>query len=452
MTTEGGAWYAEEPSPSAPARPARDHLRVVFISDTHGCHGLMQKYFSHPEILGKADVLIMCGDCLEHEGQTAEERGPSLLDDLVPQPSRDLAEWTLGLDIEKKIYCMGNHDGRLVHAETAALQGVKAPMAGAPARDYFAGRGLPSLPLLDETAVIPMGDGRSLIIHATPWQSDIGGLFQYGLGALNRTGVATGLPTDRDFGELTTSMEGNISEKITGDWGVGERSHIVASHSPPFTILDTVTGGFATSDDPSPKGLKPVGCKLLLSKLRQVKPLVSAFGHVHAEQGMDWLKFRSSKAATEWRKAGRAALASGAPYPHPPHPRRGCLRVVQGRDLSQVHASKLPYEETLDESEAGGEPQLTRRALEADFENTLFLNAANLNATTSGNQHGVRYDQRLDKLVRCEKAGRGFDKMTADSRMRVLRPPIVVDVYPEREGEPRGRAVLVPLNIERFPE
>ena len=35
-----------------------------------------------------------------------------------------------------------------------------------------------------------------------------------------------------------------------------------------------------------------------------------------------------------------------------------------------------------------------------------------------------------------------------------VRPPIVVDVYPERPGEPRssGRAVLVPLGIQRFPE
>jgi hypothetical protein len=277
-------------------------------------------------------------------------------------------------------------------------------------------------------------------------------LFQYNLGALNRTGVATGVPSTSSFGGLSTAMEGNVGELLEGDWGVGNRAHVVFSHGPPKYILDTVNGGFATSDDLHPKGLKPVGCALLLNKLRQVKPLVAAWGHVHAEQGMAWLKWKSTKACREWRKEGRAAMERGAAYPDPPPsaPRRGSLRVVRGRDLSQVHASHLPFTEGCD-SEAGS-AELTRSALEVDFANTLFVNAASLNATISSHQHGLSRDPMSGRMVRIE--GLGFDKATAASRLRTLRPPIIVDVFPEREGEDRklGRAELIPLNIPRFPE
>jgi len=39
------------------------------------------------------------------------------------------------------------------------------------------------------------------------------------------------------------------------------------------------------------------------------------------------------------------------------------------------------------------------------------------------------------------------------SRLRTLRPPIAVDVFPSRPGEPgKGRAELVLLGVDRFPE
>jgi hypothetical protein len=93
-----------------------------------------------------------------------------LLDDLDPQPSRDLAVWLLSLDIKYKVCVGGNHDAHFALSETAALRGLKAPAAGAAGRDYLAGRGCPCLYVQDEAAVIPMGDGRSLILHGTPWQ------------------------------------------------------------------------------------------------------------------------------------------------------------------------------------------------------------------------------------------------------------------------------------------
>ena len=83
-------------------------------------------------------------------------------------------------------------------------------------------------------------------------------MFQYNLGALNRTGVATGVPSTSSFGGLSTAMEGNVGELLEGDWGVGNRAHIVISHGPPKYILDTVNGGFATSAG-RPRAAAPPG-------------------------------------------------------------------------------------------------------------------------------------------------------------------------------------------------
>jgi len=53
-----GAWRAQGP----PAH-GRDSLRCVFISDMHGCHGMLDRWFlAHPQIMEEADVLCMCGD------------------------------------------------------------------------------------------------------------------------------------------------------------------------------------------------------------------------------------------------------------------------------------------------------------------------------------------------------------------------------------------------------
>jgi hypothetical protein len=114
-------------------------------------------------------------------------------------------------------------------------------------------------------------------------------------------------------------------------------------------------------------------------------------------------------------------------------PRKGSLRAVHGRDLSDVHAAELPGP--------------TRAALERDFKNTLFVNAANLNATISSHQHGK--DPKTGWVTAPNRGAEG-----EGSRMRALRPPIVVDVYPQLPGEPRskGRAELIPLGIPRFPE
>ena len=91
-TAEGGAWFA----PEVPDAEAVDHLRVVCLSDTHGCHGLLERYWdSHAHVLNNAHLAVLTGDCWEHEGAMPAEHGPSQLDYEDPPVSRNLGEWLL---------------------------------------------------------------------------------------------------------------------------------------------------------------------------------------------------------------------------------------------------------------------------------------------------------------------------------------------------------------------
>lgn len=285
-------------------------------------------------------------------------------------------------------------------------------------------------------------------------------MFQYRLGEFKDTGYANGVPSGYELPDMPLN---NVGRLIRGDWGPSEGAHIVFSHGAAKYILDTVTGGFKSSGETSAQAAtsktqrKPCGCGLLLDKLRRVKPLVFAHGHVHAEQGLPWLEWNrglKNKDAKNWRAAGKRVLERNAKrkeagrtdferysdVPASAGGLRGPLRVVRGHDLSQVHAG-APTKDL-------GPGDEVRKQLEADFANTLFVNAANLNATISMHQHGlyVNPETKQWKLMESE--------VEASSRLRALRPPIVVDVYPERPGEPRarGRAELIPLNITRFPE
>ena len=112
-------------------------------------------------------------------------------------------------------------------------------------------------------------------------------------------------------------------------------------------------------------------------------------------------------------------------------------RIAWGRDLSDVAAAAfLPPGELA--------------ALQADLSGTLLVNAATLNATTAGNQHGLRADARGEaELVVTKKERDG-----GPTYIRDLRPPIVVRVYPGERGR-RNPPELLKLPREknyRFPE
>jgi hypothetical protein len=126
--------------------------------------------------------------------------------------------------------------------------------------------------------------------------------------------------------------------------------------------------------------------------------------------------------------------------------------VVRGCDLSDVFAGQPVAHGGL------GEEGLAR--LQRDLRETLIVNAASLNATVSMHQHGLEVVQDpVTGRRHCRLSAKVQewvdDKGDLTNRLRTLRPPIVVDVWPR--GLPhinggRGAFKLVPLGVERFPE
>lgn len=58
-------------------------------------------------------------------------------------------------------------------------------------------------------------------------------------------------------------------------------THIVVTHTPPYGILDRVN-----NFRPNPYNNEPnVGCKALLERLKEIKPLINCFGHIHEGYG-----------------------------------------------------------------------------------------------------------------------------------------------------------------------
>jgi hypothetical protein len=273
---------------------------------------------------------------------------------------------------------------------------------------FFDGRGAPCLYLQDEAAIITLANGEPITFYGTPWHPLIGGIFQYNQ---EDSGTGAGTPPGPSH------------------WGAaGEAAHVVLCHGPPRYILDSVD---SKKGAPIKLAGRAVGGAHLLAKLRSVQPAVMAFGHVHAEQGLQHLRWTKDAEARQYRKDIKAAFANDTPLPDPPPGMPRKRRVVRGDDLSDVGAGVL-----LDPAPLA--------ALEADLRNTLFVNAANLNATTPLVQHGVRYDADSQRLLLLRPGVSRAERKP----LRQLRPPIVVRVFPGR-GTP---AVLLPLGIERFPE
>ena len=441
---ESVSWRFENAGWRAQQRPSveRAFLQVAFISDMHGAHGLLDKYMSMPEI-AEADCLCICGDAFEHEPPT-----PSRLDKLRPVPERDLATWLRTQPQRFKIVVSGNHDACFAPSEALALRDVPPPYAGEPGRQYLRGRQAPCLYLQDEAAVITLASGEEVIFYGTPWHPLCGGLFEYDTATL---GDATGAKANPSpYRQLAQPRPGIVGSKLRGSWGsLGDRAHVVLCHGPPKGILDSVacakpkvkelkqrTKAEAEQQLRQFWGGEAVGCEIMRDRLREVQPSVMAFGHVHANQGMRGKQWVTSKEGKAWNKALKASYKAekAEDAPEPKEPPAHWRRIAWGRDLSDVAAAVLL-------------PTPKLQQLQADLKDTLFVNAASLNATTSCNQHGLGIDQQGHAVLK--ETNR--EKEGGPTYAKELRPPIVVRVYPGARGE-RRTPELLNLNISRFPE
>jgi hypothetical protein len=172
---------------------------------------------------------------------------------------------------------------------------------------------------------------------------------------------------------------------------------------------------------------EPTGCPRMLAKLRTVQPSVMAFGHVHAHQGISGKLWLTSAAGKKWEKQCREGNHS--------EPEARYRRIAWGRDLSDVAAGVfMPTH------------QLT--AHQADLKQTLFVNAANLNATIPRAQHGLKPGAGGGvQVVQTKREQQG-----GETRVKHLRPPIIVRVYPGKRGNRRPPEIVQLSENRRFPE
>ena len=448
---ENGGWRAQQ-RPKA----ERAFLQVAFISDMHGAHGMLDKYMSMPEI-AEADCLCICGDAFEHE------TGASKLEHMRPMPERDLAKWLRAQPQRFKIVVSGNHDVCFALSEALALKGVPPPWAGEPGRQYLRGREAPCLYLQDEAAVITLANGEEVIIYGTPWHPLCGGLFEYDTSTSPLLGHATPAAANPSpYRQLIQPAPGVVGRRLEGSWGeLGNRAHIVLCHGPPEGILDSVackqpkvtdmkklTQAQAEMEMRKFWAGEPVGCSLMRARLREVKPAVMAFGHVHANQGMRGKQWNTSKEGKAWNRQVKEALEGKGAAPEPKEATAHWRRIAWGHDLSDVAAAVLLPT-----------PQLQQ--LQADWQGTLFVNAASLNAITSGIQHGVRPSAHGEAEMVDKKPGKKANPPEGDEAARAeaarphvhdLRPPIVVRVFPGARGERRKPELLKLNGNPRFPE
>ena len=140
----------------------------------------------------------------------------------------DAAAWIRGLPHRHKVIVAGNHDF-LFQEDPQAARSILGPEL---------------IYLEDKTAIVA-----GLRIHGSPWQPEFGGW-------------AFNLPRGAPLAERWALIPEGLDVLIT--------------HSPPLGYGDTV------HDD------EHVGCADLLRRIREVKPRLHLFGHIHQDGGL-WL-------------------------------------------------------------------------------------------------------------------------------------------------------------------
>ena len=167
------------------------------------------------------------GDVFVHCGDWCKDFGSA-------EEMKEFADWVESLPYDVKIVIAGNHD-------------FPAQDNDARCKANFNSRGI--FYLKDSGVKI-----KDRLFWGSPWQPEFGGL-------------AFNLPRG-----------GRLWDK----WRrIPLQTEVLITHGPPFGILDNARWpGDLLGQDES------VGCKQLLRRVNQVRPLVHAFGHIHVSAGV----------------------------------------------------------------------------------------------------------------------------------------------------------------------
>lgn len=202
-------------------------MKLVFFSDTHSLH----TYLS-PSAIPDGDVLIHAGDFTNIGDFSDIIKFRSFLDSL-PHPI--------------KLICAGNHDMSFQTSYHLARGFLEREDAGCKG-DYkviYQGREVTnSIYYLQDEAILINGHK----FYASPWTIEFNSWAFMRKAGQEMAAVWDRIPSDVE---------------------------VLVTHSPPYGKLDTVC-----------KGSEHLGCRELLKKVKEIKPKIHCFGHIHGGYGV----------------------------------------------------------------------------------------------------------------------------------------------------------------------
>jgi predicted phosphodiesterase len=200
-------------------------MQITFISDTH------TKHHELTSDLSGGPILVHWGD--------VSSRG-------YKWEIMDFLEWFSDLPYTHKIMIPGNHDFFFDYARFSRTPQGKMRFGNSTITKDQVDEVLslfPDIHFLNDSGVTVEGI-RFWGSPITPWFHDW---------AYNRLG-----------------------SEIADHWNmIPEGTDVLITHGPPFGILDEVI-----------RGRENVGCPILLNKIKEIKPKIHSFGHIHEADGI----------------------------------------------------------------------------------------------------------------------------------------------------------------------
>jgi len=199
-------------------------VRVMFFSDTHTNHNKIPQEWIFP-----CDIAIFAGDFSYHGGFNE---------------TKLFSDWYSSIPATYKVLIAGNHELSFDFENQAEIRhyNTKDPKDNDIQRIKSLISENKKLIYLEDQTIEILG----LKIFGSPYS-----------------------PYFCDWGFPTFTETAHIHWDL-----IEENTHIVVTHGPVLGVLDETVRG------------DPTGCPVLLEKLKQVKPLVHVFGHIHEAYGI----------------------------------------------------------------------------------------------------------------------------------------------------------------------
>ena len=200
-------------------------MKIVTISDTHNQH---------------RSLTIPDGDMIIHAGDVSGRGSQKEIMDFI--------DWYSKLPHEYKILIAGNHDWGF---ETNG--------------DYYKN-------ICEQNGIIYLNDSGCIVEGIRIWGSPITpAFFDWAFNRARSEKSSQDYYNNFDYGK----------DPIKDHWDlIPKTTDILITHGPPYGILDKVnTNG-------SPNNGMSVGCEILRDKIKEIKPKLHVFGHIHETAGV----------------------------------------------------------------------------------------------------------------------------------------------------------------------